>query len=51
MIDNKRISLILPCKDEERAIEKVIKKVPRGVDEIIVVDNNSKDSTRDSHET
>lgn len=45
MINNKYISLILPCKDESRALSRVLSKVPKGVDEIIVVNNNSRDET------
>lgn len=40
-----RISLVIPCRDEERAIGIVLKAVPSMVDEIIVVDNRSTDGT------
>ena len=43
MILKKKITLLVPCKNEEHIIEAFIKKVPSYVDEIIVVDNNSKD--------
>lgn len=46
MINNKYISLVLPCKDEGRALFEVLKKAPKEIDEIIVVNNNSKDETR-----
>lgn len=45
MIRNKYISLILPCKNEGRALQEVLHKIPSTVDEIIVVDNNSSDKT------
>ena len=45
MIKNKKISLIIPCKNEERIIAKTIKNVPDYVDEIIVVDNCSSDKS------
>lgn len=45
MINNKYISLVLPCKNEGRALEEVLKKSSKEIDEIIVVDNNSNDTT------
>lgn len=45
MIKNKYISLVLPCKNEGRALTEVLRKVPKEIDEIIVVDNNSSDKT------
>lgn len=46
MINNKKISLVLPCKNEEAALYEMLQKIPKLVDEIIVVDNNSKDNSR-----
>jgi dolichol-phosphate hexosyltransferase len=40
-----KVSIIIPCYNEEKTIEKVIKKLPEKVFEIIVVDNNSTDKT------
>jgi len=40
-----KISVIIPCYNEEKTIEKVIKNIPKDVFEIIVVDNNSTDKT------
>lgn len=45
MINNKTISLILPCKNEEKAIVAALKSLPKEIDEIIVVDNKSTDNT------
>lgn len=45
MINNKKISLVIPCKNEEKIIYKTVKSVPAYVDEIIVVDNGSKDNS------
>ncbi|MFZ5424212.1 MAG: glycosyltransferase family 2 protein [Patescibacteria group bacterium] len=45
MIKDKRISLIIPCKNEEKGIATTISHVPDYVDEIIVVDNGSSDNT------
>ena len=40
-----RISLIIPCYDEAEGLPHVLAKVPSIVDEIVVVDNDSKDAT------
>lgn len=45
MLNYQRISLIIPCKNEERIIANTIKNIPSYVDEIIVVDNGSTDNT------
>lgn len=45
MIKNKTISLILPCRNEQKALAALLKRVPLEVDEVIVVDNLSKDKT------
>lgn len=45
MFKGKRISIIIPCLNEEEAIGKVLEAVPSCVDEVIVVDNNSSDRT------
>ncbi len=41
----KKISVVIPCYNEEKTIAKVINSVPKEVFEIIVVDNNSTDKT------
>jgi glycosyltransferase involved in cell wall biosynthesis len=45
MLRNKKISLIIPCKNEEKIIYRTVKAVPEYVDEILVVDNGSTDNT------
>ncbi len=45
MLNNKKISLILPCRNEEKALVRLLKLVPSYIDEIIVVDNLSTDDT------
>ncbi len=45
MVNNNFISLVMPCKNEAKAIESVFKDLPEEIDEIIVVDNNSSDQT------
>ena len=37
--------MIIPCLNEERGIEKILRAMPEFVDEVIVVDNNSTDRT------
>src|SRR6266545_2411936 len=41
------ITVIIPCLNEEQGIEKILRRMPVFVDEIIVVDNNSTDRTSD----
>ncbi len=45
MYKGQRITVIIPCLNEEQGIEKVLRHMPDFVDEIIVVDNNSTDRT------
>jgi glycosyltransferase involved in cell wall biosynthesis len=46
-----RITVIIPCLNEEQGIEKVLRRMPDFVDEVIVVDNNSTDRTADVAES
>lgn len=45
MLFSKKISLIIPCRNEEAALYSLLNKVPSYVDEVIVVNNNSTDNT------
>ncbi len=45
MIKNKKISVIIPCRNEGGHIVEVINKIPKYIDEIIVVSNKSTDNT------
>jgi dolichol-phosphate hexosyltransferase len=45
MIYNKKISMVFPCRNEEKAIKNVFKRIPGVVDEVIIVDNLSSDKT------
>jgi glycosyltransferase involved in cell wall biosynthesis len=45
MYKNLRVTVVIPCLNEEEGIQKVLCEVPAFVDEIIVVDNGSTDST------
>ncbi|OQX83236.1 MAG: glycosyl transferase family 2 [Candidatus Latescibacteria bacterium 4484_7] len=47
MYRDKKITVVIPCYNEEEGIARVIPTLPTSVDEIIVVDNNSTDSTSD----
>ncbi len=42
---DKKISVVIPCYNEEKTIAKVINNIPKEVFEIIIVDNNSTDKT------
>lgn len=39
------ISVVIPCYNEEKSIAKVVRAVPKGVLEVLVIDNNSTDHT------
>jgi glycosyltransferase involved in cell wall biosynthesis len=45
MYKGQRITVIIPCLNEERGIRHVLAAMPEFVDEVIVVDNNSTDRT------
>lgn len=45
MYKNQRITVIIPCLNEEQGIEQVLRRMPEFVDEVIVVDNGSTDRT------
>jgi len=45
MYRSMKISLVLPCRNEASHLAEVVKRIPKFVDEIIVVSNNSKDNT------
>jgi glycosyltransferase involved in cell wall biosynthesis len=47
MYKNKRITIVIPCLNEEIAIGHVLDGLPAFVDEVIVVDNNCTDRTAD----
>src|SRR3990167_4436716 len=46
MIDNKKISVVVPAYNEEKLIAKVLSNIPDFVDSIIVVNDFSKDKTK-----
>jgi glycosyltransferase involved in cell wall biosynthesis len=39
------ISVVIPCYNEQNGIREVIGRIPKAVDEIVVVDNNCTDAT------
>jgi dolichol-phosphate hexosyltransferase len=45
MYKDLRITTVIPCLNEEEGIRKVLDRIPDFVDEVIVVDNDSTDST------
>jgi glycosyltransferase involved in cell wall biosynthesis len=45
MLNRNKISLLIPCKNEEAALYSMLQKVPQYVDEVIVIDNGSSDNT------
>src|SRR5690606_11546985 len=45
MILNNKISIVIPCKNEEAALYSMLLKLPSYIDEVVVVDNNSEDNT------
>jgi glycosyltransferase involved in cell wall biosynthesis len=45
MYRNRRITVVIPCLNEEKGIVEVLARMPSFVDEVIVVDNNSTDRT------
>jgi glycosyltransferase involved in cell wall biosynthesis len=48
MFSGKRISVVIPCHNEEEGIRVVIQRMPRAlVDEIVVVNNASTDRTEE----
>jgi glycosyltransferase involved in cell wall biosynthesis len=42
---NLKISVVIPCYNEEEGVRYVIERLPDYVDEVVVVDNNSTDRT------
>ncbi|SRR6266487_791664 len=42
---NLKISVVIPCYNEENGVREVIGRMPKSVDEIVVVDNNCTDRT------
>ena len=45
MYKDQRITVIMPCLNEEQGIEQILRLMPDYVDEVIVVDNGSTDRT------
>src|SRR6266481_9967954 len=45
MYKSLKITVVIPCLNEEQGVEKVLRKMPEFVDEVFVVDNGSTDRT------
>lgn len=50
MYRERRITVVIPCLNEEDGIVEVLRRMPRFVDEVIVVDNDSTDRTAERAE-
>lgn len=46
MYNGESVTVIIPCLNEEQGVEQVLRAMPEFIDEVIVVDNGSTDSTR-----
>lgn len=51
MYNQERITVIIPCLNEEQGIAEVLRRMPPFVDQVIVVDNNSTDRTAEVAES
>lgn len=47
MLQNNTIALIIPCYNEGAGLKTLLPKIPKFIDEVIIVDNNSTDNTSD----
>ena len=45
MYRDMKVSVVIPCYNEEEGVRHVIRSLPKSVDEVVVVDNNSTDRT------
>ncbi len=51
MYKSLKVTVIIPCLNEEQGIEQVLRRMPEFVDQVIVVDNGSTDRTADVAQT
>lgn len=45
MIQGKTITIVIPCKNEANIIGRCLNRIPSCIDEVLVIDNNSTDTT------
>jgi len=45
MYRDKKISIYFPCRNEEKHLEQLINRIPKFIDEIIIISNKSTDNT------
>ena len=43
---NFSLSIVIPCFNEERQVEKVVKTIPSWIDNIVIVEDKSEDGTK-----
>ena len=41
----KKITLVIPCLNEEKGLEKLLPTIPKIIDQVLIVDGNSQDNT------
>lgn len=51
MYKERRVTVVIPCLNEEKGIVRVLSRMPAFVDEVIVVDNDSTDRTAEMAQT
>jgi glycosyltransferase involved in cell wall biosynthesis len=47
MYKDHRITVVIPCLNEEQGLQRILSALPALVDEVIIVDNNSTDRTQE----
>ncbi|MBM3744479.1 MAG: glycosyltransferase family 2 protein [Acidobacteria bacterium] len=45
MYKGQRVTVVIPCLNEEQGVERILRRMPEFVDQVIVVDNGSTDRT------
>ena len=45
MYNNKKISIVIPCLNEELSLKRILKNIPDFIDKVIVIDNGSTDNS------
>lgn len=45
MIESYTVSLVIPCHNEAEGLQHLLPNIPKNIDEVIIIDNNSTDDT------